>query len=46
MDVAVVGGDDEVAVGPGGIFVSADEERQGELFEHVVVKDLEFGVGK
>jgi len=34
---AVVGGDDEIAVGPLRIFVSADEEFEGEAFEHGVV---------
>ncbi len=46
MDVAVVGGDDEIAVDPCGVFVSADEERQRKPFEHVVVEDLELVVGK
>ena len=36
-----VGGDDEVAVGPLGVFISAEEKFQGELFELVVVEDLE-----
>jgi len=37
MDVAVVGGDDEVAIGPFGLLVSADEEFEGEPFENGVV---------
>ena len=37
MDGAVVGVDDELAVRPLGVFVSADQKLQGELFEHVVV---------
>ena len=46
MDLPVVGGDDEVAVGPLGVFISADEKLQGELFKHVVVEDLEVVIGK
>jgi hypothetical protein len=46
MDVAVVGDDDEVAVGPRGIPVSADQERQGEVFEDVIVGGLKFIIGK
>jgi len=41
----VVGGDDEVAVGPLGVFVSA-EKLQGELFEDVIVENLEIVAGK
>ena len=37
MDGAVVGGDDEVAVGPLRIFVSADEQFEGEAFENEIV---------
>ena len=32
MNRAVVGVDDELAVGPGGIFVSADQKFEGEPF--------------
>jgi hypothetical protein len=46
MDGAVVGGDDEVAVGPLGVLVSADEKFEGELFEDVIVGGLELVVGK
>ena len=46
MDGAVVGGDDEVAVGPLGIFVSADQKLQGELFEDVIVGGFKFVIGK
>jgi hypothetical protein len=45
-DVAEVGGDDEVAVGPLRVFMSADEKRQGELIEDVIVGGLEIVVGK
>lgn len=45
MDGAVVGGDDEVAVGPLGVFVSADEKFQGVRFEDVIVSGLEFVIG-
>ena len=37
MDGAVVGGDDEVAIGPLRIFVSADQEFEGEPFENEIV---------
>ena len=37
MDGAVVGGDDEVAVVPVGVFVCADEKFEGELFDHKIV---------
>lgn len=46
MDGAVVGVDHQLAVGPRGIFMSADEERQGELFEDVIVGGLEIVIGK
>jgi hypothetical protein len=46
VDVAEVGGDDEVAVGPLGILMSADEKRQGELIEDVIVGGLEIVSGK
>jgi hypothetical protein len=46
MDVAVVGGDDdEVASGPARVFKSADEKRQGALFEHVVIDSFKFVIG-
>jgi len=38
----VVGGDDEVSIGPFRIFVSADQEFEGELFENEIVSGLEF----
>jgi hypothetical protein len=46
MDVAVVGGDDEVAVGPLRIFVSADQEFEGEMFENEIASGLEIVAGK
>ena len=46
MDLPVVGGDDEVAVGPIGVLGSADQESQGELFEHGIVENLEVVIGK
>ena len=46
MDGAVVGVDDELAIGPLGVFVSADQKLQGELFEDVIVGGLEFVIGK
>ena len=46
MNRAVVGVNDELAVGPLGIFVSADQQFQGELFEDVIVSGLEFVIGK
>ncbi len=46
VKVASVASDDELSIGPLGIFVSADEERQGELFEHGVIKSLKFVIGK
>jgi len=46
MDVAVVGVDHQLALCPLRIFVSADQKLQGELFEHVVVEDLELMIGK
>ncbi|WP_238325787.1 hypothetical protein [Bryobacter aggregatus] len=42
----MVGVDDELAVGPLGMFVSADQKLQGELFEHKIVGGLEFVIGK
>ena len=46
MDGAVVGVDDELAVGPLGVFVSADQKFQCKLFEHEIVCGLEFVIGK
>ena len=46
MDGAVVGVDDEFAVGPVRIFVSADQKLQGELFEDVIVGGLEVVIGQ
>ena len=42
----MVGGDDEVAVGPLGVFISADEKLQCELFEDVIAGGVKFVVGK
>jgi len=46
MDGAVVGVDDEFAVGPVRVFVSADQKFQGEVFEDEIVCGFEFIVGK
>ncbi len=46
MDAATVASDHQFPIGPLGIFVSADQQRQGELFEHGVVENLESVVGK
>jgi hypothetical protein len=46
MNRAVVGVDDELAVGPVRIFVSADQKLQGELFEHKIVGGFKFVIGK
>jgi hypothetical protein len=46
MDGAVVGVDDELAVGPLEIFVSADQEFQRKLFEHKIVGGFKFIIGK
>jgi len=46
MDVGSVASDHPFYIGPLGIFVSADEERQGELIEDVNVGGLEIVVGK
>jgi hypothetical protein len=46
MDGAVVGVDDELAVRPLGVFVSADQKLQGELFEDMIVGGVEFVVGQ
>lgn len=45
MDGAVVGVDDELAIGPLGVFVSADQKFQSELFEDVIVSGVEFVIG-
>ncbi len=45
MDGAVVGVDDELAVRPLGILVSADQKLQRKLFEHVVVGGFKFIIG-
>jgi hypothetical protein len=45
MDGAVVGVDDELAVRPLGMFVSADQKRQGEMFEHEIVGGFKFVIG-
>ena len=42
----MVGVDDELAVRPLGIFVSADQKLQGELFEDVIVGGLKFVIGQ
>ena len=46
MNRAVVGGDDEVAIGPLGIFVSAGQEFESEPFENEIISGLEFVNGK
>jgi len=46
MDGAVVGVDDEFATRPLGIFVSADQKLQGEMFEDEIVGGFKFVVGK
>ena len=46
MNGAVVGVDDEFAIVPVGVFVSADQEFQGEMFEHEIVGGLKFVIGK
>jgi len=46
MNRAVVGVDDELAVGPIRIFMSADQKFLGELFEDVIVSSLEIVAGK
>jgi hypothetical protein len=46
MNLPAVGGDDEVAVGPCGVFISADEKFEGELFEDVIVGGVKFIIGK
>src|SRR4051794_15754530 len=46
MNGAVVGVNDELAVEPVRIFVSADQKLQCELFEDVIVGGLKFIIGK
>jgi hypothetical protein len=46
MDGAVVGVDDELAVGLVGVFFSADQKFQGEMFEHEIVGGFKFVIGK
>ena len=46
VDVGPAASDHEFAIGPVGIFVSADQEGQGELFQHVIVCGLEIVIGK
>ncbi len=46
MDVAVVGVDDELAVEPVRVLMSADQKLQGELFEDVIVGGLEIVIGQ
>ena len=46
MDGAVVGGDDEVAIGPLRIFESADQKFESKAFENEIVSDLKFVIGK
>jgi hypothetical protein len=46
MDGAVVGVDDEFAVEPVRVFVSADQKLQGEMFEHEIVCGFQFVIGK
>ena len=45
MDGIVVGSRDEVAIVPIGVFVCADNEFQGELFNHKIVKGFQFIMG-
>jgi hypothetical protein len=46
MDGAVVGVDDEFAIVPVGVFVSADQKFQGEMFEDEIIGGFEFVIGK
>jgi hypothetical protein len=46
MDGAVVGVNDELAIGPLGVFVSADQKLQRKQFEDVIVGGLEIVLGK
>ena len=45
MYLPMVGRDDEIALEPIGIVKSAGQKFQGELFEHQVVGNVEFGIG-
>ena len=42
MDVVRVASDHQLSIGPLGIFVSADQQRQGELIEYGVVENVKF----
>ena len=42
----MIGIDNELAVGPLGIFVSADQKLQSEVFEDVIIGGLEIVTGK
>ena len=46
MNRAVVGVDDEFAIVPIRIFVSADQKLQGEMFEHEIVGGFKFVIGE
>jgi hypothetical protein len=46
MDGAVVGVDDEFAIVPVRVFVSADQKFQGEMFEHEIGGGFKFVIGK
>ncbi len=46
MNRAVVGVDDKLAVRPVRVCVSADQEFEGELFEDVIVENLEIIIGQ
>jgi len=46
MNRAVVGIDDELACGPLGVFVSADQKLQCKLFEDEIVGRFKFIIGK
>ncbi len=46
MDGAVVGVDDEFAIVPVRVVVSADQKLQGEMFEDEIVGGFKFVIGK
>ena len=46
MDVASVAGDHQLAIMPIRIFMSADQEFQGELFEDVIVGGVKIVIGQ
>jgi len=46
MDVVPVASDHQLPAHPLGIFVSADEELEGELFEDVIISGLEIVIRK